>query len=69
MRNESNIILFIPGTLLAQEDIVLFKSTDTGDYLTPCVIPPRCIITGRDRESGKVEHLEPKDVHRSALSE
>ena len=48
---------------------MLYKSNDTGDYMTPCIIPARCIITARDRESGKVEHIEPKDVHRSAIIE
>ena len=69
MRLESNVILFIPGTVLMQVDVVLSKSNDTGDYFTPCVIPPRCIIAARERESGKIEHIEPKDVHRSAIYE
>jgi hypothetical protein len=67
MRLESNVILFIPGTLLMQEDVVLYRSNDTGDYLTPCVIPPRCIISAKQREHGKVGHIEPKDVYRSAI--
>ena len=42
MRKDSDVIIFIPGTLLCQvEGFVLFYSSDTGDYVTPCTIPRR----------------------------
>ena len=70
MRVSSDVVLFIPGALLSQEDdFVLWQSLDTGDYMTPCTIPANCLITGRRRDNGDIEHVLPEQVHKSALIE
>ena len=70
MRKESDVVVFIPGTLLCQiEDFVLFHSSDTGDYVTPCTIPAKCIVSARRRDDGDLEHENPESLHRSALNE
>ena len=70
MRKDSDVIIFIPGTLLCQvEGFVLFYSSDTGDYVTPCTIPATCIVSARRRHDGDIEHENPESLHRSALNE
>ena len=56
MRLSSDVVIFIPGTLLSQEkEFVPWRSQDTGDYVAPRTIPPKCIITARRRENGEIE--------------
>ena len=70
MRKESDVVVFIPGTLLCQlEDFVLFHSSDTGDYVTPFTIPAKCIVSARRRDNGDLEHENPESLHKSALNE
>ncbi len=48
---------------------MLFKSEETGDFITACIIPPECIISGRSRETGAIEHEDDNASYTSALEE
>ena len=50
MRKESDVVVFVPGSLLAElKEFKLYFSSDTGDYLTPYVIPASCLVSARRR--------------------
>ncbi len=68
MRTESDVVIFIPGKLLAElEDFKLYVSGDTGDYVTPDVVPPECLISARRRLDGFNELEAPQVLEKSKL--
>ena len=70
MTKDSDVIIFIPGTLLCQvEGFVLFHSLDTGDYVTPDDVPSVCLISARRRLDGFLEHEDQKVLENSKLHE
>ncbi len=69
MRKESDVVLIFAGTLLAQRDLVFWKCDDTGDRLTPCVVPPQCIVSVRDGETGDIVHTDDDALRMSALGD
>jgi hypothetical protein len=70
MRTESDVVIFISGKLLAElEDFKLYVSGDTGDYVTPDVVPPECLISARRRLDGFNELEAPQVLEKSKLYE
>jgi hypothetical protein len=70
MRTESDVVIFISGKLLAKlEDFKLYVSGDTGDYVTPYVIPPACLVSARRRLDGFNELEAPEVLEKSMLHE
>ena len=50
-----------------QENQAIWRSTDTGDYMTPDVVRSGCLLAIRSRENGNVMHLDKMALAKAGL--
>ena len=69
MRTKSDIVMIYSGILMYEDNVTIWQSSDTKDYLTPDIVRRGCLLSVRTRESGGIMYLDKAAVIKSGLED
>jgi hypothetical protein len=69
MRTKSDIVMICSEILMYEDNVTIWQSNGTEDYLTPDIVNRGCLLSVRTRESGGIMYLDKAAVIKSGLED
>ena len=67
IRTKSDVVLLYSGILMLMDNVTVWHSLATKDYMTPVVVSYSCLVAVRTRESDEELHINKDALVRSIL--